>query len=245
MLMRPIISQKKTLTCTLAEAVWVADGSTIPASESTRWGRTLQASDFPTWSFQPESVVYIGKLFVSVYNISGSSQTISFRLYKNNSYVTNGSLVINNNQYGSFTANLYNVYVGDVLELAVWTASNSNVTVTGSLYHVVPTRLLPTSKPCIEVSYDFGRYTYPSPLSLNALNGSREYIGNSIINTMSSTTSRSYNGLSFVSQNNYNLFKYGDGDYGASNMVQTGSSTSSLITSSYYPTSISYRELRI
>jgi hypothetical protein len=236
---------KKTLTCTLATATWTSDGSTIPSSESTRWGRTLQASDFPVWSFPPVSVVYIGKIIVPVRNTSGSAKTISYKMYKNGTMVTSGSISLNNNQYETFINAFYNVAVGDVLESAVWTTSNTNVTVSGSLYHVLPTRLLPTSKPCIDVSYTFGIYSYPSPLTNGAAN-STEYIGNSISNSISSGTSRTFNGLSFISQNDYGLLRYGFGDVSTLNSVYcTNDSTSQYSKRSYYPTTISYRELLI
>jgi hypothetical protein len=246
-LTEPSISAKKTLTCTLATASWVTDGSTIPATESTRWGRTLTAEDFPTWSFQPESVKYIGHIFVSVYNNSGSSQTISWKMYKNNSSINNGTTTSDTNTYKGLTFAFYDVTVGDVLEVAVWTATNTNITVQGSLYHVVPTRLLPTSKPCIEVGYTFGAYSYPSPLtSSNTISTTYEYIGNNISNTISSATTRTYSGLSFISQNNYNLFRYGMGDRLTSNAyIYDAHASNQIIRASYYPTTISYRELRL
>jgi hypothetical protein len=235
---------KKTLTCTLATPTWTADGSTIPATESTRWGRTLQASDFPTWSFQPASCKYVGKVFISIYNNSGDSKSINWKIYKNNTQVLLGSSPFNNLNYGGMTANFYNVTVGDVIEIAIWFSPNTNITVQGYLFHVVPTQLLPTSKPCIDVNYSFDKYTYPSPLSSIFGFDTREYLGSNITNSISSATSRTFTGLSFISQNSYGLFRYGAGDYFSSNNVY-GNSSASLqnIAVSYYPTTITYREL--
>jgi hypothetical protein len=240
------VGSKKTLTCTLAEAVWVADGSTIPSTESTRWGRTLQASDFPVWSFQPASVVYICKFFISTQNNSGSSQTIFYRVYKNNvSIMGNSGYTANNGYYRLFTCNIYDVKVGDVLEIALWCSPNTNVIAVGSLSHVVPTRLLPTSKPCIEVNYTFDKYTYPTPLTGDQQAYSYEYIGSNISNSISSATSRTFTGLSFVSQNSYNLFRYGEGDYSRSSSAYINSDAAlQKIVHSYYPTTITFREVR-
>jgi hypothetical protein len=241
---RSNVGAKKTMTCTLASAAWVADGSTIPATETTRWGRTLQAGDFPSWSIPPASVVYIEKLVVSINNTSGSTQTISFKMYKNDSVVANNTQSSATGNYRCMSFNFYNVTIGDKLEVAIWTASNTNINVVGSLKHVVPTRLLPTSKPCIEVSYTLDIYSYPSPLTNIVNDGTRESIGNSIINSISSSTSRSFNGLSFVSQNSYGLFRYGDGDYAVSNSG-TGNLHATLqkIDVSPHCTTVSYREL--
>jgi hypothetical protein len=243
MLYKPSVGPKKTLTCTLATAAWVADGSTIPATESTRWGRTLQASDFPTWSFPPASVKYIEKLLISIYNTSGSNKTISYSMYKNGNQVNTGSATVTTSNYLFITANFYNVTVGDLLEIAVWTATNTNVTVSGSLKHIVPTRLLPTSKLCVEVSYTFGNYTYPSPINMT-YQTTTEYIGDSITNTLSSATSRTFTGLSFISQNSYGLFRYGSGDIVFLDNVRTNVNTTQNGQLSYYPTTISYREIR-
>jgi hypothetical protein len=244
MLYKPSVGPKKTLTCTLATATWTSDGSTIPAMESTRWGRTLQASDFPVWSFPPASVKYIEKCLVSIRNDSGSTQTTYWKMYKNNSLVTSGSVNFGPGTYRAFMADFYNVAVGDILEFAVWTATNTNITVVGSLKHVVPTQLLPTSKPCIEVSYTYGKYTYPSPSTDDTVSSS-EYIGSNISNNIFSSTSRTFTGLSFISQNGYGLFRYGDGDVNTKNTA-VGIVHASLqqIENSYYPTTISYREIR-
>jgi hypothetical protein len=236
------VGPKKTLTCTLATATWVADGSTIPATDSTRWGRTLQAADFPSWSFQPESVKYIGRVLVCVYNTSGSSQTISWKMYKNGSQVTAGTKATSNNVYCKIAVYFYNVSVGDVLEVAVWTASNTNVTVTGSLYHVVPTRLLPTSKTCIDISVTYTLETHPSPLN-TAPWVTTIYIGNNISTTIDSTVSHTFNCLSFVSQNNYGMYKYGIGE-SYLNSASVLTDTGYAIFGSPYLSTISYREIR-
>jgi hypothetical protein len=191
-------------------------------------------------------VKYICKFFISAYNTSGSSQNINYKLYKNNTSVINGLIDISNSNYRGFTCNFYDVTVGDVLEIAIWTGNPTGTTVQGSLYHVVPTRLLPTSKPCLEVSYTFDKYTYPSPLT-NLFNlTTREYIGSNIDNSISSATSRTFSGLSFISQNSYGLFRYGIGDYNISNSVYSNASaTLQNISNSYYPTTITFRELLI
>jgi hypothetical protein len=236
------VGSKKTLTCTLATPTWTVDGSTIPATDSTRWGRTLQASDFPTWSFSPASEKYIGKVVVSIYNNSGSSQSVGWKIYKNGSTVNTGTRNVSNGNYCVFNGSFYGVNTTDTIEISIWTANNTNVTVQGSLIHVVPTRLLPTSKTCIEVSYTFGNYTYPSPLSMIITN-SREYIGSNI--TSSNPTSKTFSGLSFISQNNYGLFQYGAGDYSYSDSANNNANaTLQYIDYSQYPTVVSFREVR-
>jgi hypothetical protein len=245
MLMRPIISQKKTLTCTLATASWVTDGSTIPATESTRWGRTLTAEDFPTWSFQPESVEYIEQTTVIIYNNSGSSQTISWKSYKNDETVSSNTKSVTSGNYCSCHAYFYNVAIGDNLEVGVWCSSDTGISVSGSIKHVLFTRLLPTSKPCIEVSFENPLYTYPSPLTGTTLNAAPVlYLGSNItLNPSNYSTGVTLTGLSFVSQNGYGLYRRGDGDINTTLYAITHA-TELRVDSQRYPNNISYREIR-
>jgi hypothetical protein len=239
------IGPKKTLTCTLATPTLVTDGSTLPATESTRWGRTLQASDFPTWSFQPSSCKYIEKLFTYISNSSGGTRNVSYKMYKNNNVVTNGTKSVGAGGRTALTSDFYDVVIGDTIEIAVWISTPSGFVMQGSLKHVVPTRLHPSVKPCIDVSYTFEKYTYPSELTDSLTYTTTEYIGNSISNAISSNTTRTFTGLSFISQNSYGLFRYGSGDVSNSDQLFSSAGvTSQKISHSYYPTTITFLEVR-
>lgn len=239
------VSPVKTLTVTLATASWTALGpDTIGSVESIRYGRTLISANFPTYSLTPSSVVYIEKCVTTIRNTSGASKTINFKLYKNDAQVYSGSASLSTNQYMGITGSFLNVVVGDKCELAVWCTTTTNVKVVGHLKHVVITKLLPTAKPCISVSYTFGLYTYPSPLTSENTSPSYEYIGDSIATSVTTTLTRSFVCLSFVSQNSYNLFRNGVGDYAGSNVVLTSNNGSNQnIKNAYYPTTITYREI--
>jgi hypothetical protein len=170
-------------------------------------------------------------------------------MYKNGATVGSTSADgLSTSNYRGYTVRFYDVAIGDTLELAIWCSSNTNITVQGSFFHVIPTRLFPTLKPCIEVGYTFGNYTYPSQATPYVTIQSREYIGDSIVNSIpgNTTTSRTFTGLSFASQNDYGLFRYGVGDYDNPNSARIlDDGTSSYIYKSAYPTTITFRELLI
>lgn len=251
MLVRPYMGPKQTFTVTPAtyENVDIEDVA-IPTSESTRYGRTLEAADFPTYSFPPASVKYIEKCCVYGQNTSGGSVTIYWKLYTTPSggsseLVGSGNTAVANNQYFNIDCSVFDVNIGDLIEMSVWGSTNTNVIIMGYEGHISPTRIVPVTYSVCDV---IETYTLETPItgSGNQQN-SRLCIG-SCDGTISATpTTVSYVSRSFVSDNSYGISRYGRGDYAS---ADTGSITTTG-TLSFVPrillsqvlTSVTFRKL--
>lgn len=129
---------------------------TIPSSDTTRYGRTIITEDFPVFSSAPKSVKHVCQISVYGYNGSGGSTTVYWKMYRNNDPVANGALSgIANLNYYSACCGFYNVSPGDNLEVSIWGSATTNVTVDGHQCHIMPTRIIPTDKPVVDVTEQY------------------------------------------------------------------------------------------
>lgn len=248
MLINKNTSPKKTLTVTSAPFDYNALDPyvQIPLSDTTKYGRTLEATDFPTFSFLPESVVYIERCCVSGRNTSGENVTINYQMYKDGNPVSGGGGSVSVETAKTYHADcsFYGVSVGDLCEVSVWGGSNTDVNVECWMSHVAPTRILPTTKPVCQVSET---YTIETPTTgVGNVQYSRGYIGVSeyaMPSTPYTLTSgfRSFNDPT----NGYNAFRYGNGDYQRNNVgtITNHSSNIPYFYISHIPTTITYREI--
>jgi hypothetical protein len=163
-------------------------------------------------------------------------------MYKNNSTVSNGTKNVANGTNYTITSLFYNVKIDDVIELSVWCSNNTNVTIIKYLSHVTITRLLPTTKPCIDVSITTSSFSYSDDAKLTS--NSQIYIGNSVVYNFNTGTI-TFSGLSFISQNGYNLFRNGFGDTSNKDGVAEYTFAGYVSTAySTYISSVSFREVR-
>jgi len=239
------ISTKKTFTTTSGPYtnVTLETPATIPLSDTTKYGKTLVAGDFPTFSFTPESVKYVGRVCVSGLNSSGGNVTINYQMYKNDAAVgVPGNASVATARYYHADCSFYDVSVGDKLEVSVWGSSDTNVTVTNHMTHVAPTRILPTSKNVIDVTetYTMETPSVGTPLKYN----SRGYIGLGEYALATDTVNVTSPVRSFLTQSGYNIFRYAKGDYGNSDLgVVNNYASTPYFMVGHIPSTITYREI--
>lgn len=251
MLISKVIGTKKTLTITSSPYTYTdITDVPIPLSDTTAYGKTIEASDLPVFSFQPESVKYVGRVCVSGQNTSGGNVTIYYTMYKTPSggsrtqIATNNSSVTTGN-YFHVDCSFLDVAVGDQLEVSVWGSSNTNVILISHTVHIAPTRILPTSKNVVDVSETYTSESVKGtvPSAQDSAQGSRAYNGNGDFSPTATTYSSQY-ARSFITT--YNISRYGMGDYSTPDSAVIRTSTYILSFGiSLMPTSISYRELSL
>ena len=115
---------------------------TLPTSEpaTPQISYTVASGDLPVISPDMESKKWIGYLVGAGKAVTAA--TVYWRMKKNGSSVATSSQSVAANQYYTYQAYFYDITVGDVLELALWsnkTDSNWDY----KAYQIVLTRMLP------------------------------------------------------------------------------------------------------
>lgn len=117
--------------------------ASLPTAEpgTSQISFTVQNSDLPSISPSPFSVVYSAFLYAGGKNTDTASQSVSYRILKNGTSITTGtqSSIATNVFWTHSYYNLYNVSVGDVLEIRLW-SSSANVNYDYYALLIYPTR---------------------------------------------------------------------------------------------------------
>lgn len=94
--------------------------TTLPTSEpeTPQVSYTVQSSDMPTLNPRPYSCKYIAVVYAAGKFVTAG--TLYWRMKKNGSSVRTGSSSISANNYYTVNAFFFDVDVGDVLEIALW-----------------------------------------------------------------------------------------------------------------------------
>lgn len=252
MLVRPYLSPIKTFTITQSAYAntTLETPVTIPLSDSVLYGRTLQASDFPTITGAYESIKFIERTCVYGYNNSGGAITVYWKIYLTPSggtisTVGSGNSSVSNQNYFNVDCSTLNVGVGDLVQVSAWASSDTNVTVNGYEMHTAPTQIVITSKPVANVTETYVTETVTAGTGvLVASNCKMDNLGWGISGAPITIT---YNARVFTGT--HGMFQYGRGD---SNLPNTGSITSVTLANasqvprmcvSHIPSSVTYREL--
>ncbi len=214
----PLASALKTLTITLQSPQETLQGTptTLPTSEPSAGNEqvsyTVQASDLPTFNVSPASKVWVAYVFVAgKFTTAGS---LSFRMKKNGASVTSGSGSVSANLYYTRMCCFYNVQVGDVLKVALW-SNRSDSNWDYNAFSVYPTRINMSDKQRALLNT-----TYADMQGI-ALTAGNPHVNNtaasytmhddlfSINTTEGQTITLLYNGET----NNYGLFRVAHGDF--------------------------------
>lgn len=207
---------------------------------------TVQSSDLPTISPAPISLKYTAILYAAGKNTDAASQTVSYRLLKNSISVTSGasSSVVTNNFYTLSFYQLFDVSIGDVLEIKLWSAS-ANVNFDYFALVILPTRVNVGSsylnKDVVYGSTTTATLTQGTPSVVSATSPYIYPTASTTLNILIPSAGITVNAMHWNST--YNAFQvyYGDN--------QTGviGASSATIRPSYrggvLPSSISFREI--
>lgn len=206
---------------------------------------TIQTSDLPVISPSAQSLKYTAILYVAGKNTDAAAQTINYQCYKNGVAVTGatGSQSVATNTFWTFSLyRFFDVSVGDVLGVSLWSASaNMNY----DYYSLV---IFP-SRPTLGTSYINKDVTY-SNFSTPSL-----FVGNPVQQNANGTFLYPSTGTSTISANGnvtfgalnwngtYQAFRIDRSD----NTINTGATTHATnrpyYQSQILPTKISFREI--
>jgi hypothetical protein len=249
----PSISSKKTLTITMQPPQETLQGSPtlLPTSEPSAGNEqisyTVQSSDLPTFNIQPETKVWIAIIHAAGKYVTAG--TLNYRMKKNGASVTTGSSSVSANTYYTRMLCFYNVQVGDVLKVSLW-SNRSDSNWDYNAYMVYPTRVSLSNRKRALASVAFSNIQgltltqgNPTVKSIaNAYGFHDEKLLGDI--TEGTTLSLLYNGKT----NNYGLFRVVHGDYNNANGSPTAF-TDATYHPAYWrediPTTITFRFLDV
>lgn len=138
--------------------------STEPTSGQNGYvSLTIQQSDMPTITPSPISLKYTAILFVGGKNTDAASQSVSYHLYKNGTAVAAASSqtgIASNNFWTQQHARFFDVQVGDVLTVALYSPS-ANVNYDYSALMVMPTQMN-LGKAYLNKDVNYSNYLQPT-----------------------------------------------------------------------------------
>jgi len=135
-----------TATLQTADETTHDPATALPTSEpgTAQASYTVASGDLPEFSSPPSDVKYIGFVYLTGRNLSGSIQTVNYASYNDTVSVKTGSRSINNDSYWTVLQSFYDIEVGDVLELAAW-CDSTDMDIMNEGYQVGFSRIQPES----------------------------------------------------------------------------------------------------
>jgi hypothetical protein len=163
----PILTSLKTLGVTLPTPLetLLATPEELPTAEpaTAQISYTVQNANLPVFSFDVYRVVWVGYL-VGAGKINTAGY-VYYRMKKNGASVATGSTYVSAGYYYTFNCWFYDVKVGDLLELALWSSVSGN-NWDYKAFCIHPTRLIPFNKPRLLTPCNFSALTQYPILSL-------------------------------------------------------------------------------
>jgi hypothetical protein len=100
----------------------LATPETLPTTEPTdpQVSYTVQENNLPVFNFPPESKVWTAQVVVAGRFVTAG--TVYYRMLKNGASVNTGSGSVSANYYWTWSCGFYDVAVGDVLAVKVWSS---------------------------------------------------------------------------------------------------------------------------
>jgi hypothetical protein len=144
----PAYTSLKTLNITYQtpQETLLTTPVTLPTSEpaTPQVGYTIANAHLPTLSLSVYNKVWVAHVYAAGKFVTAG--TLYWRMKKNGSSIANGSTSVGANTFYTVSAHFYDVNVGDILEIALWSS------VTDSNYDykalaVSVTRIIPFNKP--------------------------------------------------------------------------------------------------
>ena len=125
----PLLTSRKILNITYQtpQETLLGTPETLPTTEpaTPQIGCTVASADLPTFSITPYIKVFIAAMYGAGKFVTAG--TVYWRTKKNSVSVATGSLAVTANTFYTVNAFFYDIAVGDVLEIALWsTVTDSN-----------------------------------------------------------------------------------------------------------------------
>jgi len=242
----PSYTSKKTLNITYQtpQETLLATPETLPTTEpaTPQIGYTVADADLPAFNMG----VYAKNWVASIYGGGKfvTAGTVYWRMKKNGVSVANGNYAINAAYWYTVSAFFYDVAVGDVLELALWSSvADSNWDY--EAYQIQVTRLILMNKPRLLAPCNITALSAQPALTLGTPNAST---GNLYVQhlDLSFQISAATN-FDSLQLKTYGIFRIYAGDINYSNTASVLKSTGyrPFYYRGYVPTQIVLRGLRV
>jgi hypothetical protein len=245
--LNPAFTSLKTLNITYQtpQETLLDTPVTLPTSEPTtpQIGYTVAEADLPIFNLSPYQKKYVAIVIGAGKAVTAA--TIYWRMKKNGASVNTGSSSVSANNYYTVNAFFYDVAVGDVLELALWSSvSDSNWDY--KAYQIQVSRVILLNKPRLLSPCNFAALTIHPALTL----GTPSFTNYSVYpyhcdtNLLSITAATSYDFL--YPKDTYGMFRIYFGDYTSSNSstVRTSTTYRPYCYRNYVPTQIIMRGVK-
>ena len=245
----PLFTSRKVLTIgyQTPQETLLATPETLPTAEpaTPQIGYTVASADLPTFNMG----VYSKKWVALVYGAGKfvTAGTVYWRMKKNGASVNTGSASVSANYYYTVCAYFYDVAVGDVLELALWSSvTDSNWDY--KAYQVQATRLILMNKPRLLVPCNFSNLSGQPVLTLGNPSVAGTYVlypYHLDISLSGISSATIYDSLQ--PKDTYGMFRINRGDYSNPNavVVKTDATYRPRYDRSWVPTRMIMRGLRI
>ena len=245
----PALTSLKTLNITYQtpQETLLGTPETLPTSEpeTPQISYTVAEDDLPSLSIIPCSKKWVA--FVIGAGKVVTAATISYRMKKNGASVKTGTLSVTANYFYTIQAQFYDVAVGDVLELALWsnqTDSNWDY----KAFCVQVTRVIPINNPRLLYPCNFAAPTSNPTLTLgNPYSIGAGTLTGYHLDLFTYSIGLAVNVESLYPKNTYGLFQISRGDSTGSNNVTTNTSATyrPYYMKNNVPSQIIFRGLRI
>jgi hypothetical protein len=249
----PLAGPLKTLTITLQSPQETLQGTptTLPTSEPSEGNEqitcTVQSSDLPTFSVSPGSKVWVAYVYAGGKFVTAGS--LYWRMKKNGVSVANGSGTVSANLYYTRLFCFYNVEVGDVLKISLW-SNRSDSNWDYNAYFVYPTRICVSSRlrAMLNVTYTNMQYTALTLGAPHVYNVASSYTCHDDLLNVNTAEDQKVTLLYNGKTNDYGLFRVTHGDALSADGSPT-QSTDASYRPNYWrediPTTITFRFLDI
>jgi hypothetical protein len=215
----PPYTSLKTLNITYqaAQETLLGTPETLPTTEpaTPQISYTVAAGDLPTFNLLPYQKKHIAILIGAGKAVTAA--TISYRMKKNGGSVESGSSSVPANYFYTRACFFYDVAVGDVLELALWSnQTDSNWDYTA--FHIQASRLILLNKPRMLAPCNFAAVSGFPILTLgnpatSSLGMKVYHIDKQFATDLSIATVFDF----MYPKNTYGLFRLNNGDYNSAN----------------------------
>jgi hypothetical protein len=245
--LNPIFTSLKTLNITYQtpQETLLGTPETLPTSEpaTPQIGYTVAQSDLPTFNMSPYQKKWVAILIGAGKAVTAA--TIYYRQKKNGVSVNTGSSSVSANNYYTCQCFFYDVAVGDVLELALW-SNQADSNWDYKAYQIQVSRLILLNKPRLLSPCKFAALTTHPALTL----GSPSYTYNVLYPIHCDLRLPSISAATFYEslylKDTYGMFQIYYGDYSSSNssMVRTNTTYRPYYYRNYVPTQIIMRGVK-
>jgi hypothetical protein len=243
----PLFTSLKTLNITYQtpQETLLGTPQTLPTSEPTtpQISYTVAQSDLPTFNMSPYQKKWVAIVIGAGKAVTAA--TIYYRMKKNGASVATGSSSVSANYYYTRECFFYDVDVGDILELALWsnqTDSNWDY----KAYQIQVSRLIPLNKPRLLSPCNFAALTTHPALTLGTPSFTYYslYPYHDDIELPSISAPTSYDFL--YAKGTYGMFRIFWGDYSSSDYSTSRTSTTyrPYYYCNYVPTQITMRGVK-